>query len=282
MIKILIFLMIFGTITADLFACQIIFYKKTFYLGDKNSLLTSDLIEKTSCPEDIQKKAIEIVLGSNGPLRSGYLVKAMEPPTLEILPEKFEILPLISFINLPQDWMWDNLTALNGNKAFHGESASINCPSCSSLGKKALEIRIDQKTVWANGDLKILIPILISKTVIPSTQETLSPDEFEVVKISVSNPNDYFTNIDEIKYYKLNLDINERTPLKKSNLRKKDLIKAGSPAILKLVSGGISIKSFGIPMSSGKIGEIIKVKNQKNNTVLYGKVIGENTLSVEL
>ncbi len=282
MIKIIIFFMIFGTISADLLACQIKFYKKTFYLGEKNSLLPSDLIEKTTCPEDIQKRAIDMVLGSNGPLRSSYLERAMEPPTLQILPEKFEIIPLISFITLPPDYLWENLNALNGKKAFHGESVSIHCPSCSSLGKKALEIKIDQKTVWANGDLKILIPVLISKNVISSSQESLSPDEFEIVKISVSNPNDYFTNIEEIKYYKLNLDINERMPLKKSNLRKKDLIKAGSPAILKLVSGGISIRSSGIPMSSGKIGEVIKVKNQKNNTVLYGKVIGENTLSVDL
>ena len=263
-------------------ACQIKFFQKTLFLGERNLILPNDLIESTNCPLDLQKKAIKVVLNSQGPLKPNYIKEAVGFSTLEILPEKFDLIPFESLMELPKNWLWENLKTLSGQKIFHGNNISINCPSCSNLGKKAIEVKIDKSTFWANGDLKVRTTVLIAKSMLPSNKETLSPSDFEVLIRPVFDPDEYFTSLDEIKYYKLNSDLLKDVLLKKSNLRKIDLIKPGSPVSLRLVNGGISIKGTGIPLSSGKIGEIVKVKNQKTNTILYGKVAGENMVSVEL
>jgi flagella basal body P-ring formation protein FlgA len=267
---------------AALDVCQIKFYEKTYYIGEKNLLPPSELIESSSCPEDLQKKIIEIVLNSEGPLKASYLKEAAGISSINILPEKFEIVSLLNSIKIPPNWLWENFKIVSGQKTLHGNEISINCTSCTSLGKKVLEIKMGKTTLWANGDLKIMAPILISKFIIPSNKEILSQNDFEIVNKPIFNLDEYFVNLEEISFYKLNLDIPDGTPLKKSNLRKIDLIKPGTPANLILINNGIQIKGMGIPMSSGKIGEIVKVKNPKTNNILFGKVVGENTLSVNL
>lgn len=267
---------------AEDIACKISFFQKTFFLGEKNQIQTADLIETSNCPLELQKKAIEVVLNSQGPLKPNYIKEAVGSPPLEIFPEKFDLISLEGLIDLPQNWLWENLKTLSGLKIFHGNTISINCPSCTSLGKKAIEIKIDKSTFWANGDLKVNAPILVAKSMLPSNKEPLSQGDFDSLNRPVFDPEEYFTSLDEIQYYKLNSDLLKNAPLKKSNLRKIDLIKPGSPVSLRLVNGGISIKGTGMPLSSGKIGEIIKIKNQKTNAILYGKVAGENLVSVEL
>lgn len=263
-------------------ACQIKFFQKTLFIGEKGLILPNDLIESSSCPLDLQKKAVDIVLNSQGPLRPNYLKEALGFPFLEILPEQFDLVSLESLINLPPNWLWENLKTLTGQKIFHGNSISINCPSCTTLGKKAIEVKIDKSTFWTNGDLMVRTNVLVANSVIPSTKEPLSENDFQILSRPVLDPQDYFISLEEIKYFKLNSDLPKGTPLKKSNLRKIDLIKPGAPVSLRLMNGGISIKGTGLPLSSGKLGELVKVKNQKTNTILYGKVIGENMVSVDL
>jgi flagella basal body P-ring formation protein FlgA len=267
---------------AEDIGCQIKFFQKTFFLGEKNQIQPTDLIETSSCSLDLQKKAIEVVLNSQGPLKPNYIKEAIGFPTVDIFPDKFDLISLESLIDLPQNWLWENLKTLSGQKIFHGNNISVNCPSCTTLGKKAIEVKIDKSTLWANGDLKVNALILVAKSMIPSNREPLSQSDFEALNKPVFDPEDYFTSLDEIKYYKLNSDLLKDVPLKKSNLRKIDLIKPGSPVSLRFVNGGISIKGTGMPLSSGKIGEMIKVKNQKTNAILFGKVAGENMVSVEL
>ncbi len=263
-------------------ACQIKFFQKTFFIGEKIQITPNDLIESSSCPNDLQKKAVDIVLNSQGPLKPNYLREALGFPSLEILPEQFDLISMESLVNLPPNWLWENLKTLTGQKIFHGNSISINCPSCTTVGKKAIEIKIDNSTFWANGDLMVSSNILVANSIIPSTKEPLSETDFTILRKAVLDPQDYFTSIEEIKYYKLNSDLPKGIPLKKSNLRKIDLIKPGAPVSLRLMNGGISIKGTGIPLSSGKLGELVKIKNQKTNTILYGKVVGENMVSVDL
>ncbi len=276
------FLLFLGLFSGNLFACEINFYQKTYFLGDRNSITPSDLIETTTCPEDITKNALDLVLDSNGPLKGSYLEKAMEPPTIKITPNKIEVIPLITLISLPPNWIWENLKTLSGQSIFHQKDLTLVCTTCSTLGKKALEIKTGRSSFWINGDLKTVTKVLISKNAMPSSKFPLESEDFTFEDKAVTDPNEYFTSIEDLKYYRLNLDITEGTLLKKSNLRKIDLINPGTPATLKFSSNGISVKGIGIPMSSGKIGEIVKIKNPKSNTILYGKVIGENTLSVDL
>ena len=261
--------------------CQVKFFPKVVYIGEKGLIPTNELIETSNCPIELQKKVHELVLNSQGPLKASYLKKAIGD-SLEITPEQFELIPLASMINLPENWLWENIEILGGKKAIQGTEVFASCPSCTSLGKKVIEIRIDNKTFWANGELRAFAPALISKTTIPSNKEVLSKDDFSLINKPLLNPDDYFTSLEDIQFYKLNQDLPAGTLLKKSNIRKIDLIRPGNPVTLSLISDGISIKGTGIPMSSGKIGDQVKIKSQKNNAILYGKVIGENAVSVNL
>lgn len=67
---------------------------------------------------------------------------------------------------------------------------------------------------------------------------------------------------------------------KQINVRVPIAVKSGQVVKLQFIKNRLSIETAGICLSSGAIGNIIKVKNQDSGKVVNGMVMDENTVSV--
>jgi flagella basal body P-ring formation protein FlgA len=58
------------------------------------------------------------------------------------------------------------------------------------------------------------------------------------------------------------------------------VIKNNDPVNIIYSSGSISLKTVGISMGVGAVGDMIKVKNSSSGAVLLGQIINKNTVQV--
>lgn len=68
--------------------------------------------------------------------------------------------------------------------------------------------------------------------------------------------------------------------IKLSDLKKTPIVKENDPITLLYESSGISLKTLGISLSSGAIGDKIRAKNEKTNVVVFGEIINKNVIRV--
>ncbi len=68
--------------------------------------------------------------------------------------------------------------------------------------------------------------------------------------------------------------------IKLSDLKKPPVIKENDPVTLVYSSSEITLKTLGISLSSGGVGEKIRVKNEKTGIVVFGEILDRNTVKV--
>jgi len=67
---------------------------------------------------------------------------------------------------------------------------------------------------------------------------------------------------------------------KLNELSKPHVIKANDPVNIIYASNNLMLKTAGIALGSGAIGETIKVKNEDTGNVLLGEIVNKNTVQV--
>ena len=68
--------------------------------------------------------------------------------------------------------------------------------------------------------------------------------------------------------------------IKRSDIKNPSVIKEGDPVTIMYSAGEITIKTLGIALASGAIGEKIRVKNEKTSIVVFGEIIDKNVVKV--
>ena len=58
------------------------------------------------------------------------------------------------------------------------------------------------------------------------------------------------------------------------------VIKNNDPVNIIYSSGAINLKTMGVSMGTGAVGDIIKVKNSSSGAVLLGQIINKNTVQM--
>jgi flagella basal body P-ring formation protein FlgA len=65
-----------------------------------------------------------------------------------------------------------------------------------------------------------------------------------------------------------------------SDLVSPAVIKVNDPVNIIFSSGAINLKTVGIAMGNGAVGDMIKVKNESSGAVLLGQIVNKNTVQV--
>jgi flagella basal body P-ring formation protein FlgA len=68
--------------------------------------------------------------------------------------------------------------------------------------------------------------------------------------------------------------------VKKSYLKRAPIIKENEPVTIMYSTNEINLKTLGIALSSGAIGEKIRVKNDKTGIVVFGEILDKNVVKV--
>lgn len=68
--------------------------------------------------------------------------------------------------------------------------------------------------------------------------------------------------------------------IKRSDIKNPSVIKEHDPVTIMYSSGDITLKTLGIALASGAVGEKIRVKNERTGIVVFGEIIDKNVVKV--
>lgn len=127
-------------------------------------------------------------------------------------------------------------------------------------------VRIFDYAIIANHDLRIEVPV--------------SESDFRIAEISVDGRSDYVKDIQEVKGLVPQRIVRAGSPVSISYFRQPVVLSSGNPVRIIVHYKGIEASAKGIAMTRGRIGEIIKVKNEASEKILSARVIDSATVEV--
>ena len=214
---------------------------------------------------------------------------------VKVSPEKITIESLSNFISeefkLKEDWnvldvdfSGKKLGALLLQK---NHIADIKCRNCDTTGTKNIKLTIrealsgKQLTKWLKVKLAVKVLAYTAKDYLPVDNQSLSSNDFKKETIETDSPEKFFKD-KNFSYYKLNRKLKKGETLKRSHVHPINLVKTGEMAKVKLDLKGIKLELRAKPLSSGKLGDKVKLRNPKNHKIISGKVTDFNQVVVEL
>lgn len=195
-------------------------------------------------------------------------------------------------VNTPKGWRIMNPNPISAKMNFFivqpGENISISCDTCNQPGNRNLKIirsnpisgKVDQQ--WAKVQVAVKGKSLVAKQNLPVNNRALNPSDFQEKEFYSISPEQFFTNKPQLVFYKLNKAVTRGSSLNFSDLSSINLIQMGRPVRVTLRSGTLVLQSKAIANQSGKLGDVIRLKNLSTNKTIIGKVTDFNKVEVEL
>ncbi|MFK8040497.1 MAG: flagellar basal body P-ring formation chaperone FlgA [Rickettsiaceae bacterium] len=106
-------------------------------------------------------------------------------------------------------------------------------------------------------------------------------EDISNLKINSERIKNYISDINNIIDMKAKKNISPGAFFKKADLAKLELISANDRINLLFTSNNITIKTYGIALESGALGDKIKVKNENTESILFGYVVDKNTVQIK-
>jgi flagella basal body P-ring formation protein FlgA len=280
--KKIIFLLVMNLLKQS-YACEIV--SAPYFLKFKNEL--EGVIQKSTCSEEINKRFLALLSSSEGAIKTDFLkadlqdVEKVTPSLITIknitslIKERCELDS--SFVLKLDESNIDSIIVLQEN------DIKINLNDCQSLGKKMFQVLAPTKTAWVTLNFQKQITTYKFKSHLMAGQGTKIDEDMVIeTKITTDSPDKYLNDLSTLKFSKLTRSLQSNEAIKKNDLVSYNLIELQFPTQVILEKNGISIESYAQPMSSGKIGDVIRLRNLKTKKELAGKVIGPNKVEIVL
>lgn len=71
-------------------------------------------------------------------------------------------------------------------------------------------------------------------------------------------------------------------PIRTNQLAEPDVVSINKPVIMKYKTGTLIITAEVIPLNSAKVGEVVRVRNMQNNSIIYGVAMNDGTIAARL
>lgn len=110
--------------------------------------------------------------------------------------------------------------------------------------------------------------------------KTIGPNDFRLDEIVVDGRNDYLKDFSEIKSLVPIRNIRAGSPVTLSMFRTAQVIQMNQPVRLHIKYHGIEASAKGVAMARGRVGDLIRVKNESSGKIITGRVIDEQTVEV--
>lgn len=205
--------------------------------------------------QSIALDAVENALSRNGETRRHEIFFTQAPLDIK-LPEgvvdvKPEIPAQISYVSLTPVRL---MIYVNG-RAYRTVSYTAS-------------VKIYDTVLVANHDLRIEVPVSI--------------DDFHSAEIAVDGRNEFIKDPAEVNGLVPHRYIRAGSPVTKSYFQQPIAVNHGQHVNIIVNYRGIRVTAKGIVMSRGRIGSIVKVKNEVSEKILSAKVIDANTVEVNM
>lgn len=130
----------------------------------------------------------------------------------------------------------------------------------------SVTVRVFDTVIVANHDLRIETPV--------------TETDFRMEEVAVDGRTEYCKDIKEVAGLVPHRYIRAGSPVAKSYFQQPVVISYGTPVKIVVRYNGLNVSAKGTAMSRGRIGEVIKVKNDASQKVLAAKVIDAQTVEV--
>ena len=279
----------------SIYACEIT-SPRMLIMADKAT--ASDIQENISfknCTESQITKVSFLMTDFTGEMNQRILTSETGDKNLS-LSKSFTITSLNQVLNerihLPKKWKIITPKTVGTSKRIFSvgqkDSIEVACTNCSHTGAKNIQLIIkdpvsmSSERTWLTAEVAIEVMALVSKDNISVTNTALNPESFQLEKVYSSRPETFFTFTDKLPFYRAVRNLKAGEVVKYNDVLPLSLVQAGLPVKLNLNSGNIKLESKAIPMKSGRLGEIIQLKNTQSNKIIIGKVTNFNEVEIEL
>lgn len=245
-----------------------------------------------SCASEEIEKFNDVVMNSSGVLKQ-EIVNSLTDMSFSLVPSTIRIRSLeqliISRLNLDESYKAEileqninpELLTLSTN-----DFLNISCNSCNNTGVKNIILTKTQNGRNANQWIKIKLlktmPVLTSKYGQNVNFHGIDKNTIQLENIAVDTNDDYFTDIQNINFYRFNKNISANTPIKKSDLTAMQVIKPGQRVKVIMNNSNINLSTLATSLQGGFMGDEIRLKNEKTNKTFSARVIGVGEASLDL
>lgn len=143
------------------------------------------------------------------------------------------------------------------------------------------------KINYANGKSDMLSGRYISYAFVPIASkyikfgDIIGQSDIITKKLNLDTVNrGYLTEIEEVVGMQAKKYIPAGSMFQASEIMSPNVIKTGDPVNIIYSSGVINLKTAGIAMGGGAVGDTVKIKNSSSGAILLGEIINKNTVKI--
>ena len=268
--------------------CELKTYEKIVKI---NKRLDDQIIKKSNCSQEINQSFIELIEAASGKLSAKQMVQYLggeHGTKVKVLPKTIAVQQITEsieeFINNSQIKV-GKVTSLYGKSSFNLQrkvQLSYSCDQCQSIGEKNIKVKIGKHQSWLTLKLGKVVEVLTTNRSLSHYDSLLTRNDFTKTHIVDFQGKNYFSDLNSIKYYKVNRNLKKGELIQLQHLYPKNLITRGQKVNLKISKGSIQLNAIGIAKNNGKFGDFIEFENSKTKKKFLGKVIDFNKAIIEL
>lgn len=167
-----------------------------------------------------------------------------------------------------------------------GDKVEVQCIGCLYGNQQPLNVNVigfdgNHRSLTVKADFKKMVKAYRLTGFQPAFSEITSTSLKEEYVESIPHT-DLITNLETLKFYKLNKPVRAGELLRQSDLNALNLVRAGLKTEVIIENELVRLKTSGISRSNGTFGEFVEVFHPQKNKKYQGKVIDINKVLVEL
>lgn len=287
-----IFIALFFMLAAKLsIACEVHLPQNLVILGETTDF--SQVIQHTGCDELTLDKVNKTLSSVEGKMTSFQFVEMMKTNNVTIRPNFIQVQHLKNLVReqllVPPGVQLRSSEAVNSPNYLAiapGDRVEIQCIGCLYGTQQPLNINVigfdgSNRSMMVKADFKKMVRAYRMLSFHPAFSEVSNTSLKEEFIESIPHT-DLVTNLETLKFYKINKPLKAGDLLRQSDLNALSLVKAGVKTEVIIENELVKLKTSGISRSNGSIGEFVEVFHQQKNKKYYGKVIDINKVLVEL
>ena len=287
---VLLFSILFQTMA---FACEVHLPHHIVILGKLTDFRSA--IVQEGCPEATLQEIDQTLVGLEGKITSSHLTQILNSKNMEakIAPHMIQVQQFNQIVRdqlvLPPGVQMRSSEVLNAQNFITlapGDRIEVQCIGCLYGTGQTLNVNIRgfdgaDRSLTVRADFKKFVKAYRILSFMPAFSDVSSNILKEEYVDSIPHT-DLVTNLETLKFYKLNKPIKAGELLRQSDLNAVNLVKAGLKTEVIIENELVRLKTNGISRSNGTLGEFVEVFSPEKNKKYQGKVIDINKVLVEL
>lgn len=274
-------------------ACEVHLPGQLLILSETANILQA--ANQTNCTEEILNEVNKTVSSLEGRVTAFQLSDIMKAKNHDVVfqPNIVEIQQLKNLIRdqilMPPGVQLRSSEALNAQSFISlssGDRVELLCDNCLFGTQQPINVNIrafdgTHRSIVVKADFKRMVRAFKLTSFHPAFSDISASSLKEEFVESIPHT-DLITDLDKLKFYKLNKPVKAGELLRLSDLNAINLVRAGTKTEVLIENDLVLLKTSGISRSNGTLGEYVEVFHPQKNKKYYGKVIDLNKVRVEL